>query len=225
MRVIRIESMGAYNFGNYIISDGVSAFGSMAGASAASIDITFSVWFNLDSFEPLRPFFGEFNEANNVNGILSDSGVRFRSGSDVLDFTLPTLSVSTWYHLMFAYDATAEEGRVWLNGTESSTGAVSGVWDMDTVDQAFRYNTGARMWEGGIDDMCWLEGYVGDGTDAAAIYNGGAGANPESVLGTLNRWYKFNESDGATTAVDSGSDGSDMTLNNYSTPPAYYVAH
>ena len=60
----------------------------------------------------------------------------FLKEADV-NFTVATISAETWYHL-FVTRTTGNSIRVWLNGTESSSGAQSGYgnFTIDTIGKA-----------------------------------------------------------------------------------------
>ena len=83
------------------------------------------------------------------------------------------------------------------------------------------------MFSGIIDELYVYEGVDADVNDNAAFWNNGNGIDLRTRVGfeTPNRYYSFNEQDGATTIVDEGSDGENFTLSNFSTPPAYLMPH
>lgn len=88
-----------------------------------------SVWFKIDSFAANNAIIGR-SDANTSRLQIQSTGNSFRvtlsSGDN--DFTIPTVSTGTWNHVLLTYAAGSL--RLFLNGTESSTGTVS-------VSQAF----------------------------------------------------------------------------------------
>jgi hypothetical protein len=78
--------------------------------------------------------------------------------------------------------------------------------------------------DGVIDEFAIKNGYGATQTDINNIYNGGAGANFESVIASADVYYHLDESGIASTAVDSSSSGNNGALNNFTLPGAW-VAH
>lgn len=81
--------------------------------------------------------------------------------------------------------------------------------------------------DGLLDELYIYDGVEADVNDNIAFYNGGNGIDLRTRTGFENpdRYYSFNEADGSTTVIDAGSDAANLTLTNFSTPPAYFVPH
>ena len=91
-----------------------------AGLSFASgSDFSVSAWFR--SVSGNAGIIGRSAHlVNNSMRSTSDTNIRVRLGADV-DFTVPSLG-TTWHHCLFVKD-TSNNGRLFLDGTESSSGS------------------------------------------------------------------------------------------------------
>jgi hypothetical protein len=85
---------------------------------------------------------------------------------------------------------------------------------------------GARI-NGILDELYIYDGIEADVNDNIAFWNNGNGIDLRTRAGfeTPDRYYSFNEEDDATIVTDAGSDGANLTLTNFSTPPAYFIPH
>jgi hypothetical protein len=78
-----------------------------------------------------------------------------------------------------------------------------------------------------LDELYIYDGIEADVNDNIAFWNNGNGIDLRTRAGfeTPDRYYSFNEEDDATIVTDAGSDGANLTLTNFSTPPAYFIPH
>ena len=208
----------SHYFENSLLFDGVNDYGSLTTGIATSGDITLSCWFKYTGGD-MGNIYGNSGSASMSIRVTSSTQVRWYDGSNN-NWTVPSMSIGDWYHLFITKDGTV--GRCYLNGVES-TNTVTLNGTMPTVDQIGRYYNGTAVpLDGQLDDVAIKTGYVGTLSNAQDIYNSGYGESPESIMGALNVWYKFNETTG-TTASDSSGNGNDLTLNNFA--GTYFIPH
>jgi hypothetical protein len=83
------------------------------------------------------------------------------------------------------------------------------------------------IFNGVLDELYIYDGVEANLADNQAFWNNGNGIDLRTRAGfeTPDRYYSFNEEDGSTTVTDAGSDGANLTLTNFSTPPAYFIPH
>lgn len=164
-----------------------------------------SLWFKAVSFAANMYLVGQA-EAFSYIGIINSTTIRVQtSASDFKDFTVPTMSMATWYNLIFYRDS-ANDGRVYLNGTQSSSGA----------QKQFSYaawNQLGRLWDGSAGFF-----FNGKLADVQFFRFGGLSAGDIAALaaGTpttaipMHRW-KLNEGTGtAANDLQSGPGGRDF---------------
>jgi hypothetical protein len=213
-----LSTAPAYDFQNALLFDGVNDYGSLTTGIATSGDITLSCWFKYTGGD-MGNIYGNSGSASMSIRVTSSTQVRWYDGANN-NWTVATISTGSWHHLLLTKDGTV--GRCYLNGVEA-TNTVTLNGTMPTVNQIGRYYNGTLVpLDGQLDDVAIKTGYVGTLSNAQDIYNSGAGASPEDVMGALNVWYKFNESTG-TTASDSSGNSNDLTLNNFT--GTYWVTH
>lgn len=106
-----------------------------------------------------------------VRLIISDDGSAI-STSDVNQ----TLSVSTWYHYVVTYDASAGTGTVYRNG--SSLGTFSGL-DTSIYNSGGSFHLGGwqgtGIFDGVLDEVGFWGGRILSGSDVSTLYNSGSG--------------------------------------------------
>lgn len=115
------------------VSVGTADFFDFTTGTAFSV----ACWFNADSLS--GPIVGRAANANRYIDILSSTQIRVYTSAGAIDFTVPTMSTGTWYHLLVTRD-TGNSVKVYLNGTQSSTGAQNGGGSF-TFDSIGRRNT------------------------------------------------------------------------------------
>ena len=206
-----------YNFGNALEFDGVNDYVTLGKSYIPFRDATISLWFKNTTASWDSIFL-----SNGVNSriirFVNNTTIRVGGGVNA-DFTVPTMSMGNWYHIMIQID-NLDNSRVYLNGAESSSGTINSGSTLNIA----RISDTAIDLAGVMDDLYFsASGVAGDATDAAAIYNGGSGADPETILGGADQYYKFNESGSDSIAVDEAGSGGG-TLVNFTLPGAW-VAH
>lgn len=141
-----------------------------------------------------------YAKSSNVNGIPRETSLYFASNtqlkfyygvrgssSTVRTFDFPTINTSQWYHLAFVRDDDGDM-RAYIDGTESTTGAINDAADLDGVLPfyigAFYTTSAINPWDGYIDELRITKGiarYSGDFTAPSAPFMDGI-ASVEGVI-------------------------------------------
>ncbi len=226
----------AFTFGNALLTDGVNDYASRGGQIGNNSNkMTISCW--IDSIGS-RAFLGSRVSADNswlmtTNDANSTMILVFRNTDSSLAFcNVPNFN--EWNHYFVVYDGTLSEAnrlKIWINGTLTAL-SITG-----TIPTSLASNVGNSFEIGGAtsspiygaskyDEVAIWDGVAGTGTEAVAAYNSGNGQFANGIgLGTPTSYYRLNGSDGDLTAIDEGSAGEDLTLNNFTRPPEFWVAH
>ncbi len=227
----------AFTFGNALLTDGVNDYASRGGQIGNSSNkMTISCW--IDSTDS-RAFLGSRVSANNswlmtTNDANSTMNALFRNTDSSLAFcNVPNFN--QWNHYFVVYDGTlsaANRIKIWINGASVAL-SITG-----TIPTSLASNVGNSFEIGGAtsvpiygvskyDEVAIWDGVAGTATEAVAAYNSGNGQFANDIgLGTPTSYYRLNGSNGDLTAIDEGSAGEDLTLNNFSGTyfvPFYYT--
>ena len=205
------NSNSKYDFGKALSFDGVDDFANITPLTDSSFTISFWVKFKNIADRGHSPVMGSLNVSGNVMGFFNNYRLDFNIGSSGR-FTIPTISVNNWYHFMLTHNTNSS--RVFINGVESLSGTITGTQELSRLDLLGR-QASIRYANIDLDDLVIKKGYVGTPQDAIDLYNG---VDPSTILTNPDRWYKFNGN-----GNDSGTDASNLTLNNFIADP--YVAH
>jgi len=209
-----------FAFGNALQFDGVNNYVSCSNITLTTIS-TLSFWFNISDADRDGTIFANSADSNTAYRILSSTQIRIVSGG-VSDFTVPTIVTGTWYHCLIAIGAT--NTRLYLNGVESTTGALPNR--LVTINQLGKYylSSGAFNLNGLLDEVAvWSGTHEGTLIDAQNLYNSGNGALASDVIASPTAYWRMNGSGTDTTAVDEQGTY-DGTLNNFPTS-GMWVAH
>lgn len=212
----------SYNFGNYIVSDGVNDRGDMTTTWSPDrfTDIVVSFWFKSSGNGTINMIIGGSNTSDYI--FLRDGGTpNVRLASDKAgnarraEWNSINPFDNDWHHFYFYYISPADVQLVYDGVDKGGGGANFNGWDIDIL---FTRGNNTFFTQGGIDDLI-MDTRTGSVSEAQALYNSGAGANPLTVLGsTPDIWYKFDVADGTTTISNDGSSSNDLTLSNFVTP-------
>lgn len=204
-----------YDFGNALQFDGTDDFASMTALSAGSI--TISCWVN-------RVSVAGFSDS--VLGVTGDANayvlhfaneVRIKtSGGASSNFNTTGMLAGVWNHYFITWDSGTTTLKFYLNGVEKTAAVTTQAVGFGSFNEIGSRN-GAPFLNANLDDFVVWNGTVGTAQNAVDLYNGGAGVDPTTVIAAPNRWYKLD------SVTDSGSDGANLTLNNFVADP--YVTH
>ncbi len=89
-----------------------------------AVAFTYSGWVYPDSLTNLV-FFGRAASQFRKLQATTSTNVLFATSLDDYNFTVPAFSTATWYHI-FLTGTAGGTFRLWINGTESTTGSVAG---------------------------------------------------------------------------------------------------
>ena len=216
-------SGGGFAFGNALQFDGTDDLVTFSGTTASS-SFTLSYWFKWDGTQSGIPF-GQTAGGTNYLGYMASvasSNIYCRlSGTNT--FTFPDSNGDDlWHHVLITKDV-SNNMKCYKDGVESTSGTLTSATANFTLNRLGQRD-GSLIYKGLLDDVCYIEGVVGSSTDAVDIYNGGSGANAQSILGSATVYFHLDESGTDTTALDSSGNGNDGTLTNF---PAsgMWVAH
>ena len=231
-----------FSFGNALQFDGVNDYVVKSGGISCPLNADFTVacWVKRNSLtSPQYPrildmsdgtynFQLLFGGTGATDNIIHTKNTVYQGG---LTSTAhgSALSLSTWYCVVVSYTHSGNVINTYIDGVlaSSSAGEVVGSASVTSSFNLGTRNDGISVTflNGILDELGVKAGYAATLTDAQNFYNGGSGANFLGVFGSGQVNYHFNESGTDTTAVDSSGNGNDGTLNNFSTPPAYFIPH
>lgn len=105
-------------------------------------DLSIAAWFQSASFSHGRYLMSN-NQASgccgHLVGVGNSTDISFQPGPTNTDFTVPTMSVNTWYRLMITRQGSV--GHVYVDGADSSSGALTvGTADMLLNEFGCYYN-------------------------------------------------------------------------------------
>jgi|GEM_PF-5695085 len=208
------QGLPGYSFQQALPFNGIDQFVSLPFALTSSVQ-TISAWVKFNNFVGNPTILGGNNLTDFFRYQDFAQRLQVRSGAgNNNNFSVPALISNTWYHVLYADNGS--QGRLFLNGVESSSGAQStgSAYDWSTIGTQI----GLNFLDGVLDDVLLTNTYGNPVTESAAIYNGGAGADPLSVIPTAQQLYRFNNN-----TNNDGSLGGAATLNNF--PPNPYLPH
>jgi len=156
---------------------------------------------------------------------LSATELRYGSSSGFVNFTIPTVSASTWYHMAIVHNGTS--ASAYFNGSPSSSNpqtVTAPTANYGTALKVGAYYTGSAVFGGLLDEVSVFDSALSAG-DIEDIYNDGV----PNDLGTdgLNlspvAWWRMGDNDGGTgtTITDQGSGGNNGTFANIASPNGF----
>lgn len=149
---------------DYIDITGIISFASGAAWSIAG-------WMKFDNFTEQQPLFG-ISSTDVQRAILANTTLFALNGSSAgANFTVPTVSTGTWYHVL-ATHTTGNSTRLFWNGTESSSGA-------QTLADSFAPNLIGRSVGGATPPFNrFMAGKICD----VRVYNSDEAANVAAIM-------------------------------------------
>jgi hypothetical protein len=214
-----------FSFGNALQFDGVNDKVSIGQNLSNVGDVTLSVWFKVNAFK--GTYFcilgsdistGNYFMIRDLSGQLQCQGFGIFGNKQ----TLEPSTLGIWNHMGII--KSGANFTVYMNGTNYGSAASS---TLSTINLFGKYGTNNAFnpANGVMDELAWWETAL---TEAQILnqWKGGNGNFANIDVEPL-LWYNCNEADGSTTLVNSGSGGASYngTLNNFSTPPAYFIPH
>jgi hypothetical protein len=213
-----------FSFGNALQFDGVNDFVDITEISLSG-QFTISMWINSARFTNNQaPLFGHNTVNINYFEFRGNSSVRLRNSTGIIDFAMPALSTGVWYNYIFTRDS-GNNVKTFINNIESSTGSKSnsGAFNIENIGAHISFGLGWFS-QGTYDEIAIWDGITATAQNRTDLYNGGNGALASDVIPSPLAYWRCNEADGALTLVDE-TGTYNGTLNNFSTPPAYFIPH
>lgn len=216
-----------FSFGNALKFDGVNDYVSFPSLSITGA-FTFNFWFKADFTAKSSPMIfcnnasaRYFRFVQNYNA--TDSAFYVKVGATLRQFNFtPKLIDNQPYMLTLIRDG-SNNLKCFLNGVESNlTGVVDSSNTTFHLLGAYYTLASFGFYNGDINEVGYLQGTTATAQNISDLYNGGDGANFETIMGGSTVYWRCNEEDGATTLLDENSTYNG-TLNNFSTPPAYFI--
>jgi len=212
-------------------TDDYMSIGTVSELNGSISAVTLSAWFN---------FSGTYHTDKNLvlsggsSGSdrfyfqqLSATQLRYGSSSGFVNFTIPTVSASTWYHMAIVHNGTS--ASAYFNGSPSSSNPQTVTAPTANYGTAFKvgaYYTGSAVFGGLLDEVSVFDSAL-SASNITSIYNSGV-PNDISSLSPVG-WWRMGDNDGGTgtTITNQGSASSiDGTLTNgptFSTSVPEYV--
>lgn len=206
----------SFEFGNALSFDGVNDYVSIGTPVSMSSEATVNMWVKFSNLST-RLIVDTSNTA--VIWTPTSTTVRVYCGGSWKDFVVPTMSLGTWYMITATRDA-ANGWRVYLNGTESTSGLQvrAGTFNVNRLGNLASIYSNIVL-----DELSILEGTTASDIQIASLYNSGNGANANTIFGSTSLYYRLNGSGTDITAIDDSGNSNTGTLNNFT--GTYWVAH
>ncbi len=216
----------SYDFGNALRYDGVNDRVDFTTeiSWAASQEGIMSIWvkFSVIPAVGVDVIVGSSSQAGEFIAVVNSTTIRVANGATA-DFTVPSIILEEWNHLMVSR-VSASEYRLWWNGVESITGIQSISSTIFRIGRLAARSTGANNFGGVQDDFITKAGVIGTDTIAANLYNGGNGVLPTDEIPAPDIYYNFNQSAG-TNLPDLSGNSNNGTLINFADPDSAWETH
>lgn len=140
---------------------------SISNVDMAAASSTFAIWFRANALNLVIA--GKSGDADTY--IYPPNSTRIDVQTDtsltVKNFTVPTMSLGVWYHLVVTRGSNTT--RLYLNGVESSSGGQTQT-DAMTINQIGTYSSGSLWWNGALDDVRFYNRAL-SATEVSQLYN------------------------------------------------------
>lgn len=221
-----------FSFGNALQFDGVNDYVTLTGSSATSLtEVSVNMWLNLTNWDGAgQEFIGRFS-ATPTNGLFkignSSGGLLqpfFPTTSGVANLSYNTSALTGWHMITVTFKQSFL--YLYIDGNEvASSLTVTGTFLSSGVDFRIGSRLNNTFYTNGIMDEIAIWDSILTPTQILNLYNSGNGDFATNYSpANLITYYRCNEEDGATTLIDEQGNYNG-TLNNFSTPPAYFVPH
>jgi hypothetical protein len=149
--------------------------------------------------------------AGGVNGTFY-----YYNGSTVSVLTSTPLTAGNWAHLVFIFDASANEVYAYINGSLDKTTSVTAPFKT-TFTTLFRYTPATTHYYDGQAAQICIYNYTITSSQVTALYNSGTPVNPMAISGQLPiAYYPL----GGGSTGDAADPATTLTVPNDSVPDA-----
>jgi hypothetical protein len=215
-----------FEFGNALQFDGINDYVSFSPIlkEAPTPGFCFGFWIRFTSTPSFEHIIGDSTSINQWFRWNNSTSATFRSrnvGAATTTFSFPAISTSTWYYV--AVSLIGSTNYLWINGIRYT--GDSDNYDNENINIDRIGTDGINYGEFIIDELFVKAGSALTNQNVLDLYNSGNGQYATDVIDSLGVYYRFNESGLATVATDSSGNGNDGTLNNFTSPPDYWVTH
>lgn len=190
---------------SYLKFDGISSIVKLDSSIAFSGDFCVSFWFKMESWDCDAL---SSNNGNSKVNIEDSTTIGLRIGAISDDFIVPTMSLDVWYHCVVV--RMGSTGKVYLNGTESSTGSIA-VASSSFVVESFS-KIGSFDFHGCLNTVTMWDDTVPTENEVESIYNLENNGDTPTVILNPDHVYSFEGTGSIVT--DSGSVGVNGVLGN-----------
>jgi len=203
-----------FSFGNALQFDGVNDRASSASKVIAG---TYSIYFWVNFNQKNKVLFG----SSFPYLLYPQTNLWYWQGFDASQNFTYTAPLSTWLAVTISRNA-SNLCTLFINGVQIDTCTRAGNLTFNNIS-----GYAGLIFDGIIDELYIYDGVEANLADNQAFYNSGNGMDLRTRAGfeAPDRYYSFNEADGSTIVTDAGTDGANLTLTNFSTPPAYLIPH
>ena len=163
--------------------------------NGASASYSVSLWFNFDSFSSVQGLILDNSSSVKFMSVDSSTAIRVRDGSNARTYTVPTMSTGTWYHLLLVTQlASPTQAKIYLNGTESSTGSqtLNANWILNCINGYAQKHLPGYNFAGLVDEVSVFSTALG--TDDIALISAAPIDLSTALSVTPEVWYRMGDS-------------------------------
>jgi len=203
----------AFNFANCLDFDGVNDDATFDSPVSMAVNESYTISFWIYPAASFNDgYFGNSGAQTSFFFKFNATSMQLTQSGTHSIFTVPDWTLNTWNHIVIS--RTVDSNRLYINGTESVTGALIDGSISDIQKLGFIFNT-TFNYLGRMDEFAILKGTGATATNVTDLYNGGVGADFETVMGSSDIYHKLDGTGTDTTSLDSSGNGNDLTLNNF----------
>lgn len=207
-----------FSFGNALQFDGTDDFVNFSTIILSSY--SFSCWIKPIGNTYIISGNGSGNGVAYIAILPSPNAIIVRVGATFNYSTFASITDNVWQHLFVRYDGS--EINVYINGVAATNNPLARTGSVD-FDRLGRLYSLSAYYDQVLDEVAIWNTDIGN--QSSNLYNSGNGDYATNYSpANLIAYWRCNETDGATTLTDEQGNY-DGTLNNFSTPPAYFIPH
>jgi hypothetical protein len=155
--------------------------------SMGNVKMTLTAWLKFESVAATQRIIGKLGSSHGEYSLWYSVGsgklvwevygaASFGTQAVQTSDTFGTVSSGVWLLVVVTHDPDADQIGISVNGGAFDTEAHSaGIYDGNTPFELGAYSNGPTYYDGLMDDVVVLKGYCLNATEAAELYNSGAG--------------------------------------------------
>ncbi len=182
--------------------DGTNDYATIGSTYSISGNKSISGWFYFDSVATRTIFspVGASHYSSQGWFILNAGSIRFRAGTTLHTFSVPSLTTGAWHHLAVTGDGT--DLKLYINGTQQGGTKADGDWSIGTFFRTHTY----YYFDGKVDEIGLWTGTTLSSSDITSIYNSGGDSGDKAIdlssISGLTHWWRFGDGDSSPTVSD-----------------------